>query len=125
MGGYHRRTPLSAVAWWWKLLADADAHAVELADAVITPAVWSQGSRAADDRLAGMSMTSVVQYGDHASPGTAWVMFTDLSVSTSARALAPIPTHDTPWVEVVRSEDGLWRVSGTVERPGGTNPPRR
>lgn len=119
LGGYDRTTPLSAVAWWWKLLEDPGLHASELSDAVSDPSAWAEGFAAAATRLRGLSMTTVVEPGDQEPRRTVWVMFVDLPTSTTARLLAPIPTLETRWVEVVQSADHLWRVAGLVERPGG------
>lgn len=62
-------------------------------------------------------MSSVVRVDD--SGTAAWVTFGDVVPATTSRTLAWVPTHVERWVAVVSDPDGLWRVAGLADRPGG------
>jgi hypothetical protein len=118
IGHDDRRTPLSAAAWWWGLLAAPGSSDAELADAVSDPSAWTAGFATASSALSGLARSSVVHLD---GPGTtAWVKFGDVVPATTSRTLGWVRTHVERWVVVVATPDGLWRVAGLADRPGGT-----
>ncbi|MGW8566770.1 PIN domain-containing protein [Isoptericola sp. NPDC055881] len=118
IGGYDRTGPLSAVAWWWKLLDDPVRERHRLIDAVVEPSRWGDFTSAAA-QLEGYNMTTAWGVDHETIAAPVHVVFVPLQVATSSQVVGKIDVNGMKQVTAVPCDDGLWRVDsvGTV-RPG-------